>query len=79
MVPWQVDGENWLLFNTVNEDLKSSSGQVQHLFQATAHADKLFRLIDLNGDGKLSEQEFIKVIEMLNIAWGCSTNTFVTD
>ena len=74
MVPWQVDGENWLLFNTVN-----SSGQVQHSFQATAHADKLFRLIDLNGDGKLSEQEFIKVIEMLNIVWGCSTNTFVTD
>ena len=29
--------------------------------QAFCHAEKLFRLIDLDGDGKLTETEFLKV------------------
>ena len=30
-------------------------------FQATAHAEKLFRLIDIDGDGKLTKNEFLRV------------------
>ena len=29
--------------------------------QATAHCEKLFRLIDIDGDGNLTEAEFLRV------------------
>ena len=31
--------------------------------QAFCHAEKLFRLIDLDGDGNLTQTEFLKVIK----------------
>ena len=29
--------------------------------QAAAHCEKLFRLIDIDGDGNLTEKEFLRV------------------
>ena len=29
--------------------------------QASAHCEKLFRLIDIDGDGNLTEKEFLRV------------------
>ena len=31
------------------------------VLQARAHAEKLFMLIDLDGDGKLTSKEFLRV------------------
>ena len=32
-----------------------------HHHQAAAHCEKLFRLIDIDGDGNLTEKEFLRV------------------
>ena len=40
---------------------QSQSTDVRCLLQAEKHAEKLFMLIDLDGDGKLTSKEFLRV------------------
>ena len=39
------------------------------MLQAFGHAEKLFRLIDLDGDGKLTQTEFLKVKGEYIVTW----------
>ena len=48
------------IYAMVTGDVKGTSRQSTSSL-AAAHAEKLFRIIDLDGDGKLSEGEFLRV------------------